>query len=112
MKATLKIATMVLALVLSIQLSAQDINKKAMQKIDEQVKEMVDVMGLDKKQEAKVLEIKKQQHIDRKALTEKYDKESKEFVEKVKELNKLTNQKIKAVCTKEQWKKWSSRNKD
>lgn len=99
-------------MLVSLNISAQDINKKTMVKINEQVKEMVDVMGLDKDQQAKIIEIKKQQNIDREALVEKMDRKSSEFKSEVKKINKSAWENVKAVCTNEQLKKWSKREKE
>jgi hypothetical protein len=112
MKTSIKIILALLTLTWSVSISAQEISKKAMANINKQVKEMVEVMGLDKDQEAKVLEIKKKQYVERQALSGKFDKESPEFKEKVKVLNKASWKEIKDLCTKEQVKKWSEREKE
>ncbi len=101
----------IFAIVWAFTLSAQDLNKRQKQALNDQVQEMVDVMGLDKDQEAKVVEIKTKQFQDRNLLSEKYDRQSDEFKEKVKEVNKATWQEIKEVCTKQQLKKWREREK-
>lgn len=112
MKTTLKIVFIVVTLLSTMAVSAQKINKKAMEKINEQVQEMVDVMGLDKDQQAKVLEIKKDQALERAKISKEMDRNSDEFKAKMKELNKASWEKVKAVCTKEQLKKWSKREKE
>lgn len=101
----------VLALVWTFTLSAQDLNKKQKQALNEQVQEMVDVMGLDKDQQAKVMEIKTKQFQERNVLAKKYDRKSDEYKGKAKEINKAAWQEVKAVCTKDQLKKWSKREK-
>lgn len=112
MKTLIRFSVILLVMTVSLNISAQDINKKTMAKINEQVKEMVDVMGLDKDQQAKIIEIKKQQNIDRQALVDKMDQESPEFKSEAKKLNMAAWEKVKAVCTKEQLKKWSKREKE
>ncbi len=111
MKSTVKIAMTVFALVWTFTLSAQDLNKRQKQALNEQVQEMVDVMDLDKDQEAKVLEIKTKQFQDRNILAEKYERQSDEFKTKVKEINKAAWQEVKAICNKDQLKKWNKREK-
>jgi len=111
MKSTIKIAMTLLAFVWASTVSAQDLNKRQKQALDEQVQEMVDVMGLDKDQQAKVVEIKTKQFHDRNALAKQYERQSDEFKSKVKEINKAAWQEVKAICTKDQLKKWSKREK-
>ena len=112
MKTSITIILFFFSLTWTVSLSAQDINKKSMANINKKVKEMVEVMGLDEEQEAKVLEIKKNQYVARQELSTQLDKESTEFKEKVKELNKTSWNEIKNLCTKEQLKRWNKREKD
>ncbi|RIJ50807.1 hypothetical protein D1614_02470 [Maribellus luteus] len=98
-------------MVANLGLYAQEINKKAMAGINKQVKGMVDVMELNKDQESKVLVIKKNQYIERQMILKQIGKNSPEFNDKVKKLNKASWGEIKAICTKEQIKKWYNRAK-
>ena len=112
MRTLIRFSAILLVMTVSLTISAQDLNKKTMVKIKEQVKEMVDVMGLDTNQQAKIVEIKKQQNIERNALIKKMDRESPEFKSEVKKINKVAWENVTAVCTKEQIKKWNSREKE
>lgn len=93
-------------LAFALTVSAQDLNKKAMNTINSQVKEMVDVMGLNKKQEAKITGIKKAQWLTRKEVAKNHEKGTAEFDAKMKEANQNAWKEIKEECSKEQLKKW------
>ncbi|WP_068475370.1 hypothetical protein [Saccharicrinis aurantiacus] len=106
MRSILRVA--LLAIVLTLGMSnvfAQELKPKMQAKLDGEVNEMVEVMGLDTDQKTKVYEIKKEQYIQRAAAYDELGKGTDEFKAKVKEVNKASMTKIKEVCSKEQMNK-------
>ncbi|WP_146192245.1 hypothetical protein [Marinilabilia rubra] len=92
-------------------LSAQNLSKKAKEKIDQEVSEMARVMDLDDTQKAKVLELKTQQILARKLLRDNVEKGTDQFKEAKSKINQEFRGGFKEVCTRDQLKKWRKHQK-
>lgn len=111
MKSIFRVVLLAMVLMVGVNSAfAQELKPKQQEKLDNEVKEMVEVMELDADQQAKVYEIKKEQAIERSAAYVELGK-GDAFKAKIKEINKATMVKVKAVCSKEQMNKYYANKK-
>lgn len=100
-----------LMLVLSTSAFAQELNSWQQKKVDSELAEMTEVMGLNDKQVKKITKIKTAQVIESTEIGKTVEKGSPEAKKAWQEQGKKVNAKVMKVVSDEQWAKWTSRNK-
>ncbi|WP_282035857.1 hypothetical protein [Saccharicrinis aurantiacus] len=99
-----------LCLVLSTSAFAQELNNWQKQKVEKEVTQMTEVMGLSEKQVKKITKIKTAQVIDSQEIGKTVTKGTPEAKKAWQEQGKKFDAQVKKVVSDDQWKKWTSCN--
>lgn len=106
-----KLMTLLIALVLTTTLSAQ--NKKGKKDMAKKVTtEMTEVLSLDQATSAKVYELQSEKFANIKAATKELKEDKEALKSKKKEINNAFKTKLNAVLGKDNIKKWAAHTKE
>ncbi|MEG1585889.1 MAG: hypothetical protein RR346_03345 [Bacteroidales bacterium] len=105
MKTQFKVIVLLFTLCISVNGFAQKASKDEV-RISREVKERVDVMKLNEKQESQLIEIRKKFYVEKEELSKKFGSDPVLFKSKLKELNRDTNQRTDSIFTPEQIALW------
>jgi len=107
----IKMVALVFVMAVGMSVSAQEINKKAMDRLEKQVNEMAEAMELTDSQKSEMLELKRELALANKKAGQEYSKGSEELKAARKKNMKTYQAGMKETCSKEQIKTWNAYRK-